>query len=130
MTYAQAQADFLARNQIPESGAGLLEKYQGLIDECTEGYQWDYSEYRNELRVRDRIARVLADKSLQQFEEHRAFETAVERLDEAFKALAHKTWQIPTSAPWWHRVVLTRAGEPYAEFCRTNYGFEMEPIEG
>lgn len=115
-SYALAQAAVLERHEIAESGAQLLDGYAGLIAECIEGYNWDVSEYRNELRVRDRIAHVLEDLVLRAFPEHAVFAARVAELDRAFQTLAHPDCHLPRSGPWWRHLVLAYAGEPYAEY--------------
>ena len=87
-TYSHAQDAVRADHDITETGAGLLDAWAGLVEECVEGYDGHVTEYWNELRVRDRIESVLSAPSLKGFSEHGEFSARVHAIDARFRRIA------------------------------------------
>lgn len=126
--YTAAQDDVRAAHGIARTGATLIHSWEALIEECTDGYSWDISEYRNELRVRNEIETLVSSEHLRQYEDHDQFVEAVRALDERFKALGHPTWRFPDASTWWERLVPARAGRDFASYCRQVYGFQIDEV--
>ena len=95
---------------------------------CKEGYQWDMSEYTNELGVRERLERLLTADQLQPYPELHEIKTRVHEIDARFRALLIPNIQLENREHWWERGVLTRAGEPYAAYFRDAYIIDVEVV--
>lgn len=126
--YTAAQDGIRVGHGIARTGAKLIESWEAFIKECVDGYSWDISEYRNELRVRNDIETLVSSEHLRQYEAHDQFVGAVRALDERFKALGHPTWRFPDASTWWQRLVPARAGHDFAWYCRQVYGFRIDEV--
>lgn len=104
-----------------DSPAALLSAWEAFIQECKSGYNWDVSEYRNELAVRNRIEAILIDARAREFPEHDELAIRVAVLDKQFRDLLQPGTQSPYGDKWWERGVLAFAGDEYAEFYRSAY---------
>ena len=52
------------------SASSLLERWDAFVDECEEGYRWDYSEYLSEVEVRAVLEGLEVDQGLNRYAEH------------------------------------------------------------
>jgi len=125
-SYVSDQDALRTRLLIHRSGAQLIEAWSEFVAACEEGYAWDISEYRNELRVRGEIEQIMIAGELQVYREHAGFCGAVEGVDARFRLLGRPDWQFPDRTTWWERLVPARAGEALATYCRAVYGFPVE----
>lgn len=129
MIYSEEQARVLDRLGINETPSTLLDRWEMLVGECESGYSWDYSEYRNELRVRDLLEGVLRAPELLKYEEHDELMRRVEELDGRFRCLLSSSQSGVSNEPWWRRGVLCKAGPDYAEYCRSAFSIEIEVVK-
>lgn len=116
----------------PRGGRALLRSWDSWVADCEEGYRFTDVEFDDELRLRDVLESVLADRTLEPFGEHEAFRQRLTQVDVRLRAAFHPTWQRPHVAAgqdaWWHRGVLRRAGHDYAEYMRSR-GFDVEELD-
>ena len=122
MTYMEAQQDVLSSLGEGCSAASLLDAWSAFVEEVEEGYAWDESEYRNEVRVRGQIELVMEAESLQKFVEHREFRENVQRVDSQFLSNSHPTWKFPWGGTWWESAVPVSSRGDFAE-CYRRFGF-------
>jgi hypothetical protein len=87
------------------SAAQLLDAWQALIEEVEEGYEWDISEFRNELRARGALEQLRAAAMEERFDGHEELVRRIETLDERFKAATVVSTPFATRAHWWSRRV-------------------------
>ncbi|ALI06683.1 MULTISPECIES: hypothetical protein [Pseudomonas] len=113
-----------------ETLMSLVNKWQFFIEECQEGYDWDYSEYRNEIRVRGLIEELLSDPRISNADELAHLFSEVFRLDEKFKCLLQSGVSMLEGGHWWEQGVLIRAGDEYCHYMKSAYGIYVESVEG
>jgi len=126
--YNTEQASLRRLHGIKRDAAGLLESWSELIRECEEGYQWDVSEYQNEMRARDELEVIASADALQHFDEHQLFLQVLHGIDGRFRALVHASWRFPLGKSWWRRAVPSKAGVDFARFCQSAYGFDLDVV--
>ena len=110
------------------SPAQMIEQWEQLMDWCKDGYQWDVSEYLNELSVRDKLEHLLTAKRLQPYPELQELKSRVAEIDARFKPLLRSDVQLENHEHWWERGVLKRAGEQYATYFRDAHGIQVEVV--
>lgn len=125
-SYVGEQDAVRSREGIEASGSSLLDMWGDLIAECETGYQWEMSELRNELRVRDQLQTLAAAPTLQAFAEHRDFEARLRSLDDRFRTLLRSDVEFEQQQGWWRRGVLRFAGPAYCDYCKAVLGVEIE----
>lgn len=108
--------------------AQLLDKWAYFVNGCSEGYQWDISEYDNELSVRKDIEEIIRTKRLKHFSEIRELKLQISDIDKRFKALLKANVELPNRDHWWEKGVLIKAGEPYATYIKKVYGIQIEIV--
>jgi hypothetical protein len=113
-----------------EALMSLIQKWKFFIEECQEGYDWDYSEYRNELRVRGLIEELLNDPRISNADALGHFFSEVFRLDEKFKCLLQSGVSVLEGGHWWEQGVLIRAGGEYGHYMKSVYGIYVGSVEG
>ncbi|WP_434572513.1 hypothetical protein J3P88_26275 [Pseudomonas sp. Z3-6] len=113
-----------------ETLMSLIQKWRFFIEECQEGYDWDYSEYRNELRVRGLIEELLNDPRISNADALGHLFSEVSRLDEKFKFLLQSGVSVLEGGHWWEQGVLIRAGGEYCHYMKSAYGIYVESVEG
>ncbi|MFC3195962.1 hypothetical protein ACFODZ_17055 [Marinicella sediminis] len=95
--------------------------WKQFIEECEDGYGWDYGEYINELSIRNGIEYYMQKKNDEEFE------AKIRKLDEEFKSLLIPGASLKKYNSWWENGVLKYAGEGYAQFMKHN-GFDVEIV--
>lgn len=125
-TYAVAQDAVRLRRKIDRSAATLLDDWAGFIAEVTEGYEWDFSEYRHDIVVRDQLEQLLASPDLAGYAEHLDLRNNVESLDARFRALGHPDYTFANETVWWRRLVPQRAGEAMGNYLVAVHGWSLE----
>jgi hypothetical protein len=105
---------------------GLLSCYMQFVQWCEEGYQWDVSEFWNELSARRLIELLLRDPKTQDFPETGEFRLQVQKIDERFRALLQPEVEIPKGEHWWEKGVLRRAGAPYVNYFKDAYNIKVD----
>lgn len=130
MTYAERQSRRLAELGTSDTGSSLLDMWSAFIGECREGYRWDYSEYLNELAVRDSLGVLERDPALEAYPEHATFLENLQRLDARFREVLNPNREVGSSSePWWRRGVLKRSSQEYAEYVRSVYAIDVEAMD-
>jgi len=95
----------------------LLEYWEEFMDECSDCYSWDYSEYCNEIYKRDIIQSKIDNGEFT--------DTLLEKLtllDQRFKKLLQENVTLPKGKYWWNMGVLKLAGESYCYYMLSTYG--------
>lgn len=111
-----------------ETFLSLVEKWKELVEECSEGYMWEYSEFVNEMRVRNLIEQLSTDLRLRSFSELPYLLDEVKKVDHAYKILLQTSVSINNSEYWWERGVLVHAGQMYCDYMRETHGISVEIV--
>lgn len=106
--------------------AQLLGKWDYFVSKCLEGYQWDISEYDNELSVRKDIEEIITAKRLEHFPEIQDLKRRFFEIDKRLKKLFKADFELPNRDHWWEKGVLIKAGKPYATYIKKVYGIQIE----
>jgi hypothetical protein len=126
------QKSFLAeaRRIIGESNtpADLVTQWQEFVNWCAEGYQWDISEYNNEISVRNELEKMLSASKLQSYNELQQLKFVVSEIDNRFKDLLKEDISLKNKTNWWEQGILKKAGEPYATYFHQAYGISIEIV--
>lgn len=125
-TYGEAQSEALGQIGIRMSVPSMLERWSDFIDECEAGYQWDVSEYNQELGVRSALESLAKDERLKHYAEHSEVLNQLARLDLRFRELLIPNACRPGWEHWWESGILRRAGAAYADFMQQSYSIEVE----
>ena len=128
-----AWAEFLGRNARPKdmSPWAALDRWDALVDQAMAGYPLGYYDFSNDLAVRDLLAQALEDETLMTFEQIGTIQLRVAAADARFRSSLLPGVEVgPASWPWWHRGVLARSGDEYADDMDRLYGIEVPRIEG
>lgn len=113
------------------SGAELLDRWEGFVDECENGYGWTIFEYDDEIGARDYLDAILNDPAVAEMPEVAELEKNVRRIDERFRALLQTGIARPdVPKHWWRRGVLKFAGEEYRFDMANQYSIHVDPTEG
>ncbi|MEV5982131.1 hypothetical protein [Streptomyces sp. NPDC052114] len=97
---------------------------------CAEGYDFDVSEYLNDLSIRGLLQHVTDDPVVQSLPEYSWFSAELSRIDEGFRALLANGAVIrPDESRWWLRSLPTRGQEEFVDDVRERYGIDIEMIE-
>ena len=121
-------SDFLGCNRRPtdRSPWGVLEQWESLVDQATEGNVLGSYDFTNDLSVRDLLAKALEDETLGRFEQMATMRERVEVADARFRAVLMPGVEIGGSQrPWWQRGVLARSSDEYAEDMARLYGIDV-----
>jgi hypothetical protein len=129
MYYVERQSEVRERLGIPETPSSLVDRWSSFVEECEDGYGWDYSEYLNELRVRDQLGALLDAPELAAFPEHAELAQRVGAVDERLRALFFAERRTDVQQPWWHAGILQKAGRGYAEYCRKVFSAPVESAD-
>ncbi len=106
------------------SPSSLVGIWEGLVQECEGGYQWDLSEYDNDISCRDHLGEILAN--LAHYPECQDLGTEVSRVDDRFRAMCATGVERPWPEDhWWRKKVLAKAGEEYRRDVESLYGLEV-----
>ncbi|WP_095102124.1 hypothetical protein [Pseudomonas sp. Irchel 3A5] len=99
-----------------ESLESLVMKWEFFIEQCKDGYRWDYSEYRNEIRVRSLLQELKNCSNIYGAGELKGCFEYLAFLDEEFKSLMQPGVDVEEGSSWWDRGVLKCAGEEYCYY--------------
>ncbi|MCI0993868.1 hypothetical protein [Pseudomonas corrugata] len=113
-----------------ETLMSLMRKWSFFVEECEEGYGWDYSEYKNEIGVRRLIQRLLEDPRVSSAEELKDLFSELVLLDEKFRSLLRSDVLVAEGDAWWEKGVLIRAGDEYCHYMKCAHGVSVENVEG
>lgn len=110
------------------SPSHLLTQWDEFVNSCAEGYQWDVSEYNNEITVRNKLDHLLSSTKLQSFDELQQLRNRVKDIDNRFKCLLREDIKLEGEKPWWEKGVLKSAGSDYASFFQKAYNVDIEIV--
>lgn len=112
-----------------ETLPSLIDKWRSFIEECKEGYQWDYSEYINEIKVRYLIQKLVDDKRISNADEYKGVLGELDELDKEFESLLQPNVLLDRGNGWWDRGVLKKADQEYCEYMINAHGIFVENLE-
>lgn len=112
-----------------ESPFTLLEKWKGFVQQCFDGYSWDYSEYLNEIRARSLIQHLLDDERIANSDELSDLFSEVSEVDRAFKTLLKTDVVLNKGEHWWETGVLRKAGEEYCQYMFDAHQISVDNTE-
>lgn len=113
-----------------ESLESLVIKWGFFIEQCKDGYGWDYSEYRNEIRVRSLIQELMSCSKIFDADELKECFEYLAFLDGEFKSLLQSGIDVEEGSSWWDRGVLKRAGEEYCYYMARAHQILVENADG
>jgi hypothetical protein len=121
--------EFLGRNGWPTDASpwGVVERWEALIDECADCYQWGFYEFDNEVQVRGLLERALNDPKLTAYDQIAEIKQRVAAADDRFRKLLGPMRISTEETAWWHRAVLARADDEYRDDMRRLYNIEVDP---
>lgn len=107
-----------------------LDQWQSFVEECEDGYDWDISEYNNEVRCREKLEELnsslegtLIDSSVLV-----EMQSRLEQLDDRLRILFQSGIELPDRQNWWDRGVLSKAGVLYSDYMKSAYGIIVQKI--
>ena len=112
-----------------ETLTSLLEKWRFFIGECEDGYQWDYSEYVNEVRARYLIEQLLCDETVSNADEFKEQFIELDKLDQRFQELLQPKVVLEKGEGWWDKGVLKRAGGDYCQYMYDAHEITVDSID-
>jgi hypothetical protein len=126
MNYYIAQEKVCRSANIRISASALLDAWGSFVDQVENGYEWDISEYRNDLRVRDSLEVIASSAKLNMYPEHDDFLSSLRTIDNRFKAIAHPVSTFPGQTEWWKQVAPKDPGDELKAYCTEVFGFYKE----
>ncbi len=112
-----------------ETLISLIQKWLSFVDECEDGFQWDFSEYKNEIRVRYLIQCLIDDERLSKAAELKEAFDEIEKLDNRFKSLLKTDDSLDEARTWWERGILAKAGQDYCQYIYDAHGIVVKNID-
>ncbi|AZE97791.1 hypothetical protein C4J95_0298 [Pseudomonas orientalis] len=112
-----------------ETFSSLVQRWDFFVDECQDGYRWDYSEYRNEIRVRGLLEQLLNSSAISSSENFKELREKVISVDKKFKDLLQPGIALVEGEWWWDSGVLMYAGEDYSCYMKEAHGVLVEVVE-
>ena len=106
---------------------GLVEAWEGFVDECAEGYDDNLDEFDNDVGIRDAVELVVTDDRLRDFPQMAWVHDRVRAADERFRALLQErelTSALPL--PWWRLHPLRYAGAELVADLHARYGVRLD----
>ena len=121
---------YIIRNGAKEYNLSvLLSEWTSFVSQCEQGYQFDISEYDNDVSIRDKIEEVINNEELYSPQDVQRFADAVHMLDEQLRALFIDNVYRPfTSGTWWEASILKFAGQEYSEDMLNLYKIDVVNI--
>lgn len=115
------------RELTGETPGQLVAMWRFFVDDVEDGYTLGIDEYEHDLRIREVIARVLADPVLNEMDELGWVRAEIAEIDDKFRTLQSDSAVHPgLLRPWWWARYPRRAGEALARDVRDMYGIETE----
>jgi hypothetical protein len=115
---------------VPTRPAQALGTWEDFVTTCTDGYEFDLSEYLNDLSIRQFIQLVLDDSEAKRTEMHALFAERVRRIDDRFRELVSDGPLIrPRSDLWWDRRIPPYGATEFVEDARERYSVELRVVD-
>ncbi|MFJ6988549.1 MULTISPECIES: hypothetical protein [unclassified Streptomyces] len=116
----------------PPTPAQAIDAWEGFVEECERGYEFDFSEYLNGLSTRT-LLQVVIDDAGRRGETAPVYESLVRRvgvLDDRFRTLLDEGVLVrPRSARWWERSIPAHGAPDFVEDVRARYSVELRTVE-
>ncbi|MYY80837.1 MULTISPECIES: hypothetical protein [unclassified Streptomyces] len=114
----------------PPLPGAALRSWDEMVKLCTEGYDFDVSEYLNDLSIRELLQHVIDDPVVQSLPEYSWFSAELSQIDERFRGLvAHGPLVRPNESRWWLRSLPAQGDQEFVDDVRDRYGIDIEVIE-
>lgn len=114
----------------PPLPGAALRSWEEVVKLCAEGYDFDVSEYLNDVSIRELLQHVIDDPVVQSLPEHSWFSAELSRVDEGFRALLLNGPVVrPNESRWWLRSLPARGQQEFVDDVRDRYGVDIEVIE-
>lgn len=110
-----------------ETFSSLIDKWKYIIEECEDGYDWEFSEYSNEIKCRFLIQLLMCSLELKEFSFHSELVEKTIQLDCRFKKLFQDNVSIDGDY-WWQKGVLIQAGDEYCDYMKDAYNIEVNRL--
>ncbi|MFI9815908.1 hypothetical protein [Saccharothrix variisporea] len=115
------------RELAGDSPGRLAAEWREFAEIVEDGYTVGIDEYEHDLRVRDRVERVLTDPELGGMEESAWVRAEVAETDTRFRALlTDEPVNRTPGLPWWRSRYPKRAGADLARDVEAVYGVRIE----
>ncbi|MCX4852393.1 hypothetical protein OG426_07760 [Streptomyces canus] len=115
---------------VPTRPAQVLGAWEDFVTTCTDGYEFDMSEYLNDLSIRRFIQLVLDDSEAKRTEMYTLFVERIRRIDDRFRELVSEGPLIrPGSDLWWDRRIPPYGAAEFVEDARERYSVELRVVD-
>ncbi|MFF2065088.1 hypothetical protein ACFVWZ_25350 [Streptomyces sp. NPDC058200] len=114
----------------PPRLAQALEMWEEFVRECADGYEFDLSEYLNDLSVRQLLQQVLDDAEAKRTETYAPFAQRVRGIDDRFREVVSEGPLIrPGSDHWWDRQVPPHGAAEFVEDVRERHSVDLRVVD-
>ncbi|GHC90190.1 hypothetical protein [Streptomyces flavofungini] len=125
----QRVARATGRANPPLPGAALR-GWEEVVKLCAEGYDFDVSEYLNDLSIRELLQDAVDDPVVKSLPECSWFSAELSRIDDGFRTvLTNGPVVQPDESHWWRRSLPARGQQEFVDDVRERYGVDIEVIE-
>ena len=108
----------------------MLGVWDDFVTACTDGYEFDLSEYLNDLSVRQFIQQVLDDSESGRTEMYAPFAERIRRIDDRFREVASGGPLVrPGSDLWWDRRIPPYGAAEFFDDARERYAVELRVVD-
>jgi len=129
ITYKNALEDlYLSKYNKRLNLNEIIGQWEDLVQECEDGYGYSIYEFDNEVSCRENIDYLLNNSELKKYEEHKAFTSKINELDNRLKAVSLFNIRRPIEY-WWESIILKHSYEQYWENVKLRYGIEIVKLE-
>jgi hypothetical protein len=114
----------------PPRPAQALGMWEEFVEECEHGYPLDFSEYLNDLSVRNLLHKVLGDPEARHGTTYEPFARRVGLIDDRFREVIREGPLVrPGSDHWWERRVPAGGGPEFVEDVGERYSVRLRTLE-
>ncbi|MFF8716355.1 hypothetical protein ACF07T_33700 [Streptomyces sp. NPDC015184] len=122
-----AQVQGWSRPPLP---AAALAMWEGFVTECRIGYEFDLSEYLNDLSVRDLLAAALADVEIGRMGECEWLARETHRIDSLFRGLLANGPVVRVDCnKWWNRSLPGYGAEEFVSDVQERRGVSLRIVD-
>lgn len=115
---------------VPTRPAQVLGAWEDFVTTCTDGYEFDLSEYLNDLSIRQFIQLVLDDPEAKRTEMYTLFVERIRRIDDRFRELVSEGPLIrPGSDLWWDQRIPPYGAAEFVEDARERYSVQLRVVD-
>jgi hypothetical protein len=108
----------------------LVKRWESILKEIIEGYNYVEPELDHDLFIRDVIEKLITDNELDKYSEHQIFKTQIFSVDEKIKELVfpNPKHEGKENINWWQIIILKKGGPVYAEDIKTLYNIDIKIV--